>query len=71
MQPNGKRISTGTIQGYSNAMRLVKKFADERSFRLRLRPASSLSAREMRAEKNYWKKFYKQFTDYLYNTCDH
>ena len=36
---------------------------------LRIRPARKLNRRELQTEKNYWKKFYKRFTDYLYNDC--
>lgn len=28
-----------------------------------------LTGRELITERSYWKKFYKQFTDYLYNDC--
>lgn len=33
---------------------------------MRLRPVRHLNSRELIRERNYWKKFYKQFTDYLY-----
>jgi len=33
---------------------------------LRIRPTRWLSARELGYERNYWKRFYRLFTDYLY-----
>jgi site-specific recombinase XerD len=69
LQPNGKRISGGTVTNYVYTLGLIKKFCDDKKFELRIRPARRLNARELEREKNYWKKFYKRFTDYLYDDC--
>lgn len=69
LQPNGKRISLGTVTNYGFTLALVKKFSIEKQFDLRIRPARKLNARELEVEKNYWKKFYKRFTDYMYEDC--
>ena len=66
IQPNGKRVSCGTIRNYYYAYLLLKRFSDEKKFMLRIRPAHCLNQREFTIEKNYWKKFYRRFTDYLY-----
>jgi len=71
LQPNGRRISTGTIDNYRYTGRLLKKFCEEKQFVLRIRLLRSLSKREIIAEKNFWRKFYKKFTDYLYIDCGH
>lgn len=71
LQPNGKRISEGTIKSYSCTKALIDKFIADKVFELRIRSYKYLTQREKQAEKNYWKKFYKKFTDYLYNDCGH
>lgn len=69
LQPNGKRISAGTVCNYEFSMLLVKQFCKSKSFELRLRSIKRLGARELASEKKYWKKFYQQFTAYLYDEC--
>ncbi len=69
LQPNGKRISAGTIENYHFTLRLIQKFCDEKGIILRIKPTRWLSSREIEAEKNYWKKFYRKFTCYLYDEC--
>ncbi len=68
LQPNGKLISAGTIGNYKCTLRLIKKFSEEKNFELRIREERLLNTRETQSEQIYWKKFYKKFTDYLYNT---
>jgi integrase len=67
VQPDGKRIGAGTIRNYNNTFLLLKDFCREKNFELRIRPMKYLNRREAEVEKNYWKKFYKRFSDYLYN----
>lgn len=69
LQPNGKRISKGTITNYTCTQKLLLAFAEKKKFTLRIRPASVLTKIERERERNYWKKFYKRFTDYLYDDC--
>ena len=69
LQPNGKKISVGTVNNYSYTLKLLQKFCSEKDFQLRIRPGRRLNARELETEKNYWKKFYKRFTDYMYEDC--
>ena len=69
LQPNGKRISAGTVKNYESTLQLIQRFCSSKNFLLRIRPARKLNSRELQAEKNYWKKFYKRFTDYLYDSC--
>jgi site-specific recombinase XerD len=69
LQPNGKRISAGTVNNYTYTLNLVQQFCAAKNFELRIRPARRLNARELETEKNYWKKFYKRFTDYMYEDC--
>jgi site-specific recombinase XerD len=69
LQPNGKRISEGTIKNYEYTSKILQGFCAKKGFELRIKSYRFLSSREAEREKNYWKKFYKHFTDYLYNTC--
>ena len=71
VQPNGKRISAGTLANYNYTQQLLIAFCNEKGFVLRIRPLRRLNSRELATEKNYWKKFYKKFTDYLYDDCGH
>lgn len=67
LQPNGKKISAGTIQNYSNTLRLLNEFACVKNFELRIRQVYKLNLRELRSEALYWRRFYREFTDYLYS----
>lgn len=69
LQPNGKRITAGTIKNYCYTKRLLEKFCQQKKFHLRLRLQKRLNQREHEAEKGYWKKFYRQFTTYMYKDC--
>jgi integrase len=71
LQPNGKRISAGTVDNYRYTLLLLQRFCTARSFELRIRPVRKLPAREIIAERNFWKKFYQQFTAYLYDDCSY
>lgn len=66
LQPNGKKLSPGTIANYGYTKQLLEKFCSEKEFDLRIRRTKYLNRREAEVEKNYWKKFYKRFTDYMY-----
>jgi integrase len=67
LQPNGKRISAGTVDNYAYALLLLKRFCNKDGFQLRIRSIRRLNSRELAAEKKYWLKFYKRFSDYLYD----
>jgi site-specific recombinase XerD len=71
LQPNGKKITAGTIANYGYTRQLLQAFSVAKSFILRIRPVRQLNQRELGVEKNYWKKFYRHFTDYLYHDCGH
>jgi len=69
LQPNGKRVSAGTIRNYHYTKQLLFTFSQQKNFALRIRPIRYLTGRETETEKNYWRKFYKRFTDHLYHDC--
>jgi len=67
LQPNGKKLSKGTINNYVSTKNLLERFCRKKDFFLRIRQERYLNLRETETERNYWKKFYKRFTDYLYH----
>lgn len=71
LQKNGKRLKADTITNYGHLYRLLSDFSARKEFRLRIRSVSRLNKKELKTERNYWEKFYRKFTDYLYNDLDH
>ena len=70
LKKNGGKITKGTINNYRYVLNNLKSFSKEKNFELRISDFSKLNKRERLSEKNYWKKFYKKFTDFLYsNGC--
>ncbi len=70
LKKNGERITKGSVNNYRFALNNLLKFSEETNFELRICDTSRLTKREYTSEKNYWKKFYKKFTEYLYkNGC--
>jgi integrase len=69
LQPNGKRISAGTVVNYKYTLQLIRKFCEKRKFNLRIIPSRMLNNKESKVERNYWKKFYRLFNVYMYDDC--
>jgi integrase len=70
LKKNGEKITQGSIDNYRYTLNNLQKFSLDSGFELRICDASKLNRRELLSEKNYWKKFYKNFTEYLYkNGC--
>jgi integrase len=67
LKKNGEKIKQGTIDNYKYTYTNLERFVQEKSFDLRICDHRKLTKRERLAEKNYWKKFYKKFTAYLYS----
>lgn len=66
LKKNGEKITQGTINNYYYVLQNLIEFAAKTNFDLRICDASKLNTREITSEKNYWKKFYKKFTEFLY-----
>lgn len=66
LKKNGERIKPQSIQNYYYVLQNIIQFSEDTKFELRICDVSRLSKREMLSEKNYWKKFYQKFTDFLY-----
>jgi hypothetical protein len=69
--PTGAVYQKGTIDSYVYVKKNLVEFCNEKKFELRLRPVKRLNRRELMAEKNYWKKFYKRFSDFMHKTKGH
>jgi len=71
LKKNGEKIKPQSVQNYKYVLNNLQKFSAESGFDLRICDASKLNKREYTSEKNYWKKFYKKFTEYLYSNGCH
>lgn len=69
--PNGTLYRPETIRSYTYVRKNLSSFCAEKNFELRFRKIKGLTQRELIAERNYWKKFYKKFTDYMHNDRNH
>ncbi|MEP1488494.1 MAG: tyrosine-type recombinase/integrase [Algibacter sp.] len=66
LKKNGEKIAESSIGNYKYVYLNLQRFTIETKFDLRICDASKLNKRELLSEKNYWKKFYKKFTEFLY-----
>ncbi|WP_040254143.1 tyrosine-type recombinase/integrase [Psychroserpens mesophilus] len=66
LKKNGEKITKGSISNYKYTFNNLELFVETTGFELRICDASKLNKRERLSEKNYWKKFYKKFTEFLY-----
>lgn len=66
LKKNGERITSGTIENYNNVFKNLIQFKVETDFELYVYESKKLNKEQIKAEKKYWKKFYTQFTDFMY-----
>ncbi len=66
LKKNGERITKNSIDNYTYVMKNLVLFSEETNTELRVCDILKLTKKELLSEKNYWKKFYKNFTDFLY-----
>lgn len=66
LTPTGKRITKGTIVSYVYAKRLIDEFENKNNCRLRIQLLHRASLRTLQREKNYWARFFIQFSNFLY-----
>lgn len=66
----GKRIQPGTIRNYTYVLNYLVLYEQTYKKAIRIRSAEKLSQKELLAEIKYWKRFYLDFTNVLYqNDC--
>lgn len=63
---SGKRICKGSIIQYNCVLKLLEQFEKHQVAPLRIRQLDRSSKRVMQSEKLYWKRFFKNFTEWLY-----
>src|SRR5436190_5866539 len=68
IKKNGKKIKKETVENYKYVKANLTGFIVEWDIKFRLKPFDKLDKREKITERNYWNKFHRQFTDYLYTT---
>ena len=71
LKKNGERIKPESIANYRYVLNNLIRFSVDTDFDLRICDASKLNQKEFVSEKNYWKKFYQKFTEYLYKSGCH
>jgi integrase len=64
---NGARISQATVDTYINLSKIIHSFAEHSKFDLKFYVISNLTQREKEQASTYWRKFYKAFTDFMYD----
>lgn len=67
LKADGSRVKHQTVDNYAYVLRYLKEYELKHEVVLRIKVMRSYNKRIIIAERNYWKKFYKQFTDFLYN----
>jgi integrase len=70
VQKNGKKVRASSIEPYMWLRKLLHDFSVKKDFPLHISTLNKLKKREVQVEKKYWKRFYTEFTDYLYDDCD-
>ena len=61
-----KRITAGTITNYGYAQKLLAEFESRSGTPLRIQLLHRASMRTLQKERNYWARFYMQFSAFLY-----
>ncbi len=67
LKKNGSRISDSTIDTYGYFKRVITLFTEETFFEIKLFIVDHLTQREKEVAANYWRKFYNDFTSFMYN----
>ncbi len=67
LKKNGTRLTYSTVKTYTYFKRIITLFAEQSSFELKLYITDNLTQAEKVRAANYWKKFYKSFTFFMYN----
>src|ERR1035437_7253845 len=59
-----------SIIPYVYLRKLLFDFSVKKNFPLRIYAVNALKKRELSVQRKYWTKFYREFTDYLYDDLD-
>lgn len=67
LKADGTRVKVQTIQNYEYVIHYLKEYETKFEIALRIKVFASTNKRIFLAERKYWKKFYHEFTNYLYS----
>jgi integrase len=67
LKPDGNCIKPQTVGNYVYVLRYLQEYQEMYNIVLRIKIIRSNNRRLLLAERNYWKKFYLQFTNFLYH----
>lgn len=67
LQKNQKTLKKSTIEPYVYLRKVLWEFSVKKQFELHIPNIANSTKRKIQSESRYWKDFYKQFTDYLYD----
>jgi integrase len=63
---SGKKLSTGTIEQYNCVYKLLNQFEAGAAEQLNVSLVNRCSIRELQKQRLYWKRFYRNFLNFLY-----
>lgn len=66
LKPDGRKIRTQTVDNYVYVLQHLKEFELRYANPLRIKIIVGINQKTLVAERNYWKKFYLRFTQFLY-----
>ena len=66
VMPSGKKVRVGTLKQYQCVLHLLEEFETYQTSPLRIQILQRASLRLLQKEKNYWARFFKQFSLFLY-----
>jgi integrase len=67
LKTNGTRISNGTVRNYTFLRKQLLEFRDKNTFELKIYLFDNLTQKEKERASIYYKKFYSNFTSFMYN----
>jgi hypothetical protein len=67
LNKNGTKIKPQSVVNHTYAYKLLEEFITIKKFELTIYEVKGNNKREHDTLKSYWKKFYKQFTNFLHN----
>jgi integrase len=71
LKKDGKKIRPSTVDNYIYTYKLLERFCTETGFDLKFIVVSKSRKRDFESAKKYWKKFYLEFTNYMYKDLDY
>jgi len=71
VKPDGKKIKAQTVKNYTYVLNLLIAYETATSNKIIIETNTGKNIKLLTKERNYWKKFYKNFTQFLYTKKCH